>query len=75
MYKAQRKRTSKMLNKRITQNKIVFQIRLCHLKTINSVSLNTVSLISPKYIQLVLPLEVSCLGIAADGKQNIVKTM
>ena len=65
----------KMLNKRKTQNENVFQICLHHPETINSVSLNTVLQIRSKYVQLILPLEVSCLRIAADSKQNIVETL
>ena len=56
---AQRKRSSKMLNKRERQKKIVLQICLSHLETINNVSLNMVSRIRPKDDQSFLPLEVS----------------
>ena len=58
MQKAHRKRTST----NATQNKIVFHIRLHHPKTINNVSLNSVSRIRQTDVQPVLHLEVDVSG-------------
>ena len=55
-HKAQRKRTSKTLNKRETQNENAFQISLLHLAN-NKRFLNTVTQIRPKDVQQVFFLK------------------
>ena len=64
---------SKTLNKCKTQNEIVFNIRLHHTETINSVSLNSLSRIRQAYVQPIFHFEVRCFEMAHTVNKTSTK--